>query len=296
MSDRRCSLRAAAVLARHRPPAGRRQRNVSAAHRRSTGRVGRRGDAAHRALSGRRTPRGGRRRAHQPRRRLATPSTSGRVWRWSLARIGLGPLRGVRPDVVIDTQNGIPFLARLAYGRRVAVLGAPLPPRTVAGRRAGDGPLRLVRGIPAVAAAAPPQPVRHGVAAVGAGPDVASVWSPTGSPSCATALDEAPAATLTAPAVGNAERRGAVAAGAAQADRGRARRRSPNCARAIPDVHLDILGGGWWEQRLVDHAELLGISDAVTFHGTSTTTPSTMSCSAVGCMCCRREKRAGGWP
>jgi glycosyltransferase involved in cell wall biosynthesis len=35
----------------------------------------------------------------------------------------------------------------------------------------------------------------------------------------------------------------------------------------IPDVHLDILGGGWWEKRLVDHAELLGISDAVTFHG-----------------------------
>ena len=35
----------------------------------------------------------------------------------------------------------------------------------------------------------------------------------------------------------------------------------------IPDVHLDILGGGWWEQRLVDRAALLGISDAVTFHG-----------------------------
>ena len=38
------------------------------------------------------------------------------------ARIGLGPLRRVRPDVVIDTQNGLPFLARLLYGRRVAVL------------------------------------------------------------------------------------------------------------------------------------------------------------------------------
>jgi len=35
----------------------------------------------------------------------------------------------------------------------------------------------------------------------------------------------------------------------------------------IPDVHLDVLGGGWREQRLVDHADLLGISDAVTFHG-----------------------------
>jgi glycosyltransferase involved in cell wall biosynthesis len=35
----------------------------------------------------------------------------------------------------------------------------------------------------------------------------------------------------------------------------------------IPNLHLDILGGGWWQQRLVDHAALLGISDAVTFHG-----------------------------
>jgi glycosyltransferase involved in cell wall biosynthesis len=32
-------------------------------------------------------------------------------------------------------------------------------------------------------------------------------------------------------------------------------------------VHLDIVGGGWWKQRLIDHAVLLGISDAVTFHG-----------------------------
>src|SRR6201992_1145596 len=38
------------------------------------------------------------------------------------ARRGLGPLRRVRPDVVVDTQNGCPFLARLVYGRRVMVL------------------------------------------------------------------------------------------------------------------------------------------------------------------------------
>ena len=38
------------------------------------------------------------------------------------ARIGLGPLRRARPDVVVDTQNGLPFLARLLYGRRVVVL------------------------------------------------------------------------------------------------------------------------------------------------------------------------------
>jgi glycosyltransferase involved in cell wall biosynthesis len=35
----------------------------------------------------------------------------------------------------------------------------------------------------------------------------------------------------------------------------------------LPDLHLDVVGGGWWEDRLVTHAERLGVSDAVTFHG-----------------------------
>src|SRR5260370_30607001 len=29
----------------------------------------------------------------------------------ALARVGLGPLRPVRPDLVVDTPNGLPFLA-----------------------------------------------------------------------------------------------------------------------------------------------------------------------------------------
>lgn len=49
------------------------------------------------------------------------------VYVWALlamaaARLGVGPLRKVRPDVVVDTQNGLPFLARLVFGRRVVVL------------------------------------------------------------------------------------------------------------------------------------------------------------------------------
>ncbi|BDH55358.1 hypothetical protein MTP03_02970 [Tsukamurella sp. PLM1] len=39
-----------------------------------------------------------------------------------LARFGRGPLRGIRPDAVIDTQNGIPFFARLVAGVPVTVL------------------------------------------------------------------------------------------------------------------------------------------------------------------------------
>ncbi|GLE51829.1 glycosyl transferase, partial [Mycobacterium montefiorense] len=49
------------------------------------------------------------------------------VYVWALlamaaGRLGLGPLRGVRPDVVVDAQNGLPFCSRLLYGRRVVVL------------------------------------------------------------------------------------------------------------------------------------------------------------------------------
>ncbi|MGO8850143.1 glycosyltransferase, partial [Mycobacterium sp.] len=37
--------------------------------------------------------------------------------------------------------------------------------------------------------------------------------------------------------------------------------------RRIPGVHLDIVGDGWWRQRLVERVQRLRISDAVTFHG-----------------------------
>ena len=84
------------------------------------------------------------------------------------ARIGLGPLRRVRPDVVVDTQNGLPFLARLIYGRRVAVLvhHCHREQWPVAGPVLGR--LGWFVESTVVAPAEPAQPVRDGVAAVGA--------------------------------------------------------------------------------------------------------------------------------
>jgi glycosyltransferase involved in cell wall biosynthesis len=35
----------------------------------------------------------------------------------------------------------------------------------------------------------------------------------------------------------------------------------------VPGLRLDVIGGGWWGDRLVQHATALGITDAVTFHG-----------------------------
>ncbi|MEO7077598.1 MAG: glycosyltransferase, partial [Rhodococcus sp. (in: high G+C Gram-positive bacteria)] len=37
-------------------------------------------------------------------------------------RLGFGPLRGINPDAVVDTQNGIPFFSRLVAGAPVTLL------------------------------------------------------------------------------------------------------------------------------------------------------------------------------
>jgi len=182
-----------------------------------------------------------------------------------LARVGLGPLRAARPDVVIDTQNGLPFLARLAFGRRVAVLvhhchrelwpvAGPVMGRVgwfVESRLAP----RLHRRNQYVTVSLP-----SARDLVGLGIDANQIAV------VRNGLDEAPAHTLGTPRsdaprvavlsrlVPHKQIEDALEAVAALRDR-------------IPGLHLDIVGGGWWRQPLVDHAEALGIADAVTFHG-----------------------------
>ena len=182
------------------------------------------------------------------------------------ARIGLGPLRRVRPDVVVDTQNGLPFMARLAFGRRVAVLvhHCHREQWPVAGPVMGR--IGWFVESKAVAAGAPPQPVRHRVAAVGQGPDLSRGESRVISPWCATGSTRRRLATLAMPR--SATPRVAVLSRLVPHKQIEdALHAVAELRPRIPDVHLDVLGGGWWEQRLVDHAALLGISDAVTFHG-----------------------------
>jgi glycosyltransferase involved in cell wall biosynthesis len=182
-----------------------------------------------------------------------------------LARIGLGPLGKARPDVVIDTQNGLPFLARLAFGRRVAVLvhHCHREQWPVAGPVLGkigwfvESKLspRMHRHNQYVTVSLPSA---RELTCLGVNPNHIAVVR--------NGLDEAPVQTLDAPRsttprvavlsrlVPHKQIEDALEAVAALRPR-------------MPHVHLDILGGGWWEQRLVDHAALLGISDAVTFHG-----------------------------
>jgi glycosyltransferase involved in cell wall biosynthesis len=192
------------------------------------------------------------------------------VYVWALlamaaARLGIGPLRWVRPDVVVDTQNGLPFLARLIYGRRVAVLvhhchreqwpfAGPVFGRLGWFVESWLSP-RLHRRNQYVTVSLPSA---RDLMSLGVGNErIALVRN---------GLDEAPEASLRHPRaatprvlvlsrlVPHKQIEDALAAVA---------RLRPS----IPGLHLDIVGGGWWWRRLVDYAARLGISDAVTFHG-----------------------------
>ncbi|VEG51142.1 group 1 glycosyl transferase [Mycolicibacterium aurum] len=181
------------------------------------------------------------------------------------AKIGLGPLRRVRPDIVVDTQNGLPFLSRLVHGRRTVVLvhHCHREQWPVAGRvmsRIGwfvESRLspRLHRGNQYVTVSLPSA---RDLAILGVHPDRVAIVR--------NGVDAAPEHTLSEPR--SATPRVVVLSRLVphkqieDALDAIARLRT-----RIPGVHLDVLGDGWWSQQLVDHAARLGISDSVTFHG-----------------------------
>jgi glycosyltransferase involved in cell wall biosynthesis len=192
------------------------------------------------------------------------------VYIWAMlamaaARIGFGPLRRVRPDVVVDTQNGLPFLARLIYGSRVVVLvhHCHREQWPVAGwllSRVGwfvESWLspKLNRRNQYVTVSLP-----SARDLVGLGVDnerIAVVRN---------GLDEAPASSLTGPRAAT-PRLVVLSRLVPHKQIEDALDATARLRTSIPDLHLDVVGGGWWDRRLVDHARRLGIADAVTFHG-----------------------------
>ncbi|OBK97133.1 glycosyl transferase [Mycobacterium asiaticum] len=183
----------------------------------------------------------------------------------ALARIGLGPLRHVRPDVVVDTQNGLPFLARLVYGRRAVVLvhhchreqwpvAGPVLSRVGWFVESRLSP-RLHRRNQYVTVSLPSA---RDLVALGVDDGRIAVVR--------NGLDEAPPRTLSGPRT--AEPRLVVLSRLVP------HKQIEDALDAVarlrpgfPELQLDVVGGGWWHQRLVEHVHRLGISDAVTFHG-----------------------------
>ncbi|WP_067796333.1 glycosyltransferase family 4 protein [Nocardia beijingensis] len=185
-----------------------------------------------------------------------------------LGRIGLGPLRGVRPDAVIDTQNGIPFFARAVTSAPSVVLvhHGHREQWPVAGRLVGrvgwwiESRLSprvhrrnqyLTVSLPSAEELATLGVDRSRIAVVRNGAEPVPVDAPTGAAETRT---PAPTVVVLSRLVPHKQIEDALAAVALLRDR-------------VPGLRLDVIGDGWWADNLRDNARELGIADAVTFHG-----------------------------
>ncbi|MEE2057050.1 glycosyltransferase family 4 protein [Rhodococcus artemisiae] len=183
-------------------------------------------------------------------------------------RLGFGPLKGIRPDAVIDTQNGIPFFSRFVAGAPVTVLvhHCHREQWPVAGRAMAklgwwiESTLspRVHRRNQYLTVSLPSSDelrmlgVDHDrIAVVRNGADAIPADVIPGSEHTRTPH---PSVCVLSRLVPHKQIEDALTAVAALRTR-------------IPALHLDVVGGGWWEQNLRDVAAELGIEAAVTFHG-----------------------------
>ncbi|MGY1945520.1 glycosyltransferase family 4 protein [Nocardia asiatica] len=185
-----------------------------------------------------------------------------------LGKIGLGPLRGVRPDAVIDTQNGIPFFATAVTkapsvvlvhhghreqwpvaGRLIGRVGWWIESRV--SPRVHRRNQYLTVSLPSAEELAALGVDRSRIAVVRNGAEPVPVDAPTGAAETRTS---APTVVVLSRLVPHKQIEDALAAVARLRDR-------------IPELRLDVVGGGWWADNLRDNARELGIADAVTFHG-----------------------------
>ena len=190
-------------------------------------------------------------------------------------RLGRGRLAGTAPDVVVDTQNGIPFFAGVVAAAPTVVLvhHCHREQWPVAGRLVGRlgwfiesrvSP-RVHRDRRYVTVSAPSAAeltelgvdadritvIRNGIDPLPA--DYAARRDPT-TPDVAAGPDRGIRLCVLSRLVPHKQIEDALAVVA-------------DLRRSYPGVHLDVIGGGWWADRLVAHADSLGVADQVTFHG-----------------------------
>jgi glycosyltransferase involved in cell wall biosynthesis len=183
-------------------------------------------------------------------------------------RLGLGPLRGVRPDAVIDTQNGIPFFARVVTSAPTVVLvhHGHREQWPVAGRWVGRAGWWIESRLS-------PWVHRRN--------QYLTVSLPSAEELTSLGVDGSRIAVVRNGAEPMPER---VPTGAAQT-------RTPHPSLVVlsrlvphkqiedalevvaalrahhPGLHLDVIGGGWWAENLKARARQLDIAESVTFHG-----------------------------
>ncbi|MGW4364657.1 glycosyltransferase family 4 protein [Nocardia takedensis] len=186
----------------------------------------------------------------------------------ALGRFGLGSLRGVRPDAVIDTQNGIPFFAGLVADAPSVVLvhHGHREQWPVAGKLIGrvgwwiESRLSprvhrdnqyLTVSLPSAEELATLGVNRSRIAVVRNGAEPVPDGAPTGA---THTRDPRPRVVVLSRLVPHKQIEDALVAVARLRER-------------VPNVHLDVVGGGWWADNLREYAADLRIADAVTFHG-----------------------------
>ncbi len=180
-------------------------------------------------------------------------------------RLGFGSLRGIRPDAVIDTQNGIPFFSRVVAGAPVTLLvhhchreqwpvAGPLMAKlgwwleSAVSPRVHRRNQYLTVSLPSADELVALGVDRERVAVVRNGADPIPDATPVDTRTPHASL------SVLSRLVPHKQIEDALAAVAALRFR-------------VPGLHLDIIGGGWWEENLRVRVGELGIESAVTFHG-----------------------------
>ncbi|EGD53347.1 glycosyltransferase family 4 protein [Gordonia neofelifaecis] len=181
------------------------------------------------------------------------------------ARWGRGRLAGYRPDVVVDTQNGVPFFARLVTDAPTVVLvhhchreqwpvAGPVLARV--GWRIESRIAPWVHRRNSYVTVSEPSAVE--LANLGVDRDRITVVR--------GGIDPVPAG-ISAPADGAELRLIAVSRLVPHKQIEDALAAVASLAGSGADVHLDVVGDGWWADRLRAEASSLGVVDRVTFHG-----------------------------
>ncbi|NLG56073.1 MAG: glycosyltransferase family 4 protein [Rhodococcus sp.] len=217
-----------------------------------------RGSARNEVIGGVRISRGGGRLSVYPSALIAMAAS----------RFGVGPLAGIRPDAVIDTQNGIPFFSRLVVGAPVTVLvhHCHREQWPVAGRlmsrigwwiesqlspRVHRDSQYLTVSLPSADELVELGIERERIAVVRNGVDELPDGAPVGDANTRTAH---PSICVLSRLVPHKQIEDALETVAA-------------LSADFEGLHLDVIGGGWWEENLRERAAELGITHAVTFHG-----------------------------
>nr|WP_221246948.1 glycosyltransferase family 4 protein [Gordonia humi] len=181
------------------------------------------------------------------------------------ARVGRGRLAGYRPDVVVDTQNGVPFFARLLVDAPTVVLvhhchreqwpvAGPVLSRIGWWVESRVSP-RVHRRSRYVTVSAP-----SAAELVDLGVDAERITV------IRNGVDPVPAGVGEPPGH-DGLRLIAVSRLVPHKQIEHALRVVAELGGRDVDVHLDVVGGGWWDDELREAARHLGIDDRATFHG-----------------------------